>query len=191
MSYRKWTLRLKVMGSLGASWPLGAALFSVGLGALVGIGGYTFVYAEGLSYFKTDPRACVNCHIMQPQYDGWQKSGHHTVAVCVDCHLPQEFVHKYLVKTENGWRHGKMFTTGNFQQPIEVKPAGQMVLQANCVRCHADLTADMRAANQAHSTNQSHSGEIQCVKCHSDVGHGGRSGIGGPLRPDELSALSK
>lgn len=174
------------MGGRGASWPLGAAIFSVGLGALVGIGGYTFVYAEGLSYFKTDPRACVNCHIMQPQYDGWQKSGHHTVAVCVDCHLPQEFVHKYLVKAENGWRHGKMFTTGDFQQPIEVKPAGQKVLQANCVRCHAELTAEMRSG----AADRGHSGEIPCVKCHSDVGHSGRSGIGGPLRAEELAAWS-
>jgi len=39
------------------------------LGVLLGIGGTTFNYAEGLSYLSTDPAACANCHIMQPQYD--------------------------------------------------------------------------------------------------------------------------
>jgi hypothetical protein len=27
------------------------------------------------SYLSTDPRACVNCHVMNPQYDAWLKSG--------------------------------------------------------------------------------------------------------------------
>ena len=34
----------------------------VGVGA--GVGGYTFRYAEGLSYLSTDPKACANCHII-------------------------------------------------------------------------------------------------------------------------------
>ncbi len=89
-----------------------------------GIGGYTFRYAKGLSYFKTDPRACANCHIMQPEYDAWKASSHHTVAVCIDCHLPHEFMPKYLVKAENGWRHGEKFTTQDFVEPIVVAGAG-------------------------------------------------------------------
>ena len=55
------------------------------LGVAFGIGGFTFRYAEGFSYFQTDPKACVNCHIMRPQFDAWQKSSHHAVAVCVEC----------------------------------------------------------------------------------------------------------
>ena len=39
------------------------------LGVPAGIGVFTFVYAKGFSYLSTDPRACVNCHIMNPQYD--------------------------------------------------------------------------------------------------------------------------
>src|SRR5688572_15685025 len=81
------------------AWPLG---LSVVMGLFAGIGGYTFRYAEGLSYFSKDPKACVNCHIMQPEYDGWQKASHHTVAVCVDCHLPHAFIPKYYAKAENG-----------------------------------------------------------------------------------------
>ena len=68
------------------------------LGAVLGMGAFTFRYAEGLSYFSTDPRACKNCHIMNDEYASWTKSVHHATAKCIDCHLPQEFVPKYLAK---------------------------------------------------------------------------------------------
>ena len=61
-----------------------AIVLAVLVGLLLGTGAFTFKYAEGLSYFSTDPKACVNCHIMTPQYDSWQKSSHHAVATCVD-----------------------------------------------------------------------------------------------------------
>jgi hypothetical protein len=54
------------------------------LGIPVGVGALTFVYAKGFSYLSPDPRACVNCHIMNPQYDAWLKSGHRQAAACVD-----------------------------------------------------------------------------------------------------------
>ena len=57
-------------------------LVAVCVGSLAGFGSYTFRYAEGLSYFSTDPRACANCHIMRRQYDGWQHASHHAVATC-------------------------------------------------------------------------------------------------------------
>ncbi len=41
------------------------------LGIPAGIGAFTFVYAKGFSYLSTDPRACVNCHIMNQHYDAW------------------------------------------------------------------------------------------------------------------------
>jgi cytochrome c nitrite reductase small subunit len=165
---------------------LGPLLLALALGALAGVGGYTFSYAKGLSYFSHDPRACVNCHIMQREYDGWQKSGHHHVAVCIDCHLPEAFVPKYLAKSENGWRHGKLFTVGGFVEPIEVKAAGREILQNNCVRCHGQLTADMRrvAPLSGHPDSQN----LPCVHCHADVGHGERAGLGGPQSPAERGA---
>jgi hypothetical protein len=65
-------------------------------------------------YFSKDPAACANCHIMNSEYDSWQKASHHTVAKCVDCHLPHDFVPKYLAKAENGMRHSYGFTFQNF-----------------------------------------------------------------------------
>ena len=42
-------------------------------GILLGLISYSFYYAKRMSYFSSDPKACVNYHIMQPQYDSWQK----------------------------------------------------------------------------------------------------------------------
>ncbi|HET9953831.1 MAG TPA: cytochrome c nitrite reductase small subunit [Polyangiaceae bacterium] len=169
--------------------PTGPLLLSIALGILAGIGSYTFSYAKGLSYLSTDPRACVNCHIMQREYDGWQKASHHTSAVCVDCHLPVEFIPKYVAKTENGWRHGKLFTTGGFVEPIEIKPAGLVILQQNCIRCHASLTADMRAHGSL-GTAQDKAG-VPCLHCHANVGHGDRAGLGGPIGEAEKHELQQ
>ena len=44
------------------------------LGFVLGGGAYTFIYAKGASYLTNDPKACINCHVMQEQYDGWIKS---------------------------------------------------------------------------------------------------------------------
>ena len=168
----------------GGRGRVGPIALAVALGALAGVGGYTFTYAKGLSYFSHDPRACVNCHIMQREYDSWQKGGHHHVAVCIDCHLPEAFVPKYLAKAENGWRHGKLFTTGGFVEPIEVKATGRAILQANCVRCHAALTADMRGTeSDVHPGTAT--GNFSCTHCHADVGHGEHAGLGGPPTENE------
>ena len=65
------------------------------LGAALGLGSYTFAYAQGWAYLTDDPRACANCHVMNEQYDGWIKSSHRSVAVCNDCHVPHSLVAKY------------------------------------------------------------------------------------------------
>ena len=94
---------------------------SIGIGILFGLGGYTFYYAEGASYLSNDPKACVNCHIMRDQYDGWQKSSHHQVATCNDCHTPHALIPKYASKMENGFWHSYGFTFQNFPEPIRIK----------------------------------------------------------------------
>jgi cytochrome c nitrite reductase small subunit len=143
-------------------------LVSASLGFLMGLGGYTFFYAEGLSYLSNDPKACVNCHIMREQYDGWQKASHHQVATCNDCHVPHEFIPKYLAKMENGFWHSKGFTLQDFHEPIRIKPRNRAILQENCVGCHAELVGLIAT----HPGNDHQM--LDCAKCHADVGHGPR-----------------
>ena len=149
-------------------------LLAATVGILLGVGGYTFLYAEGLSYMSDDPKVCINCHIMQPQYDSWQKASHHGVAVCVDCHLPHDFLGKYIAKAENGWHHSKAFTTQDFHEPIMIKAPNARILQDNCLACHQDLVHELVVGLNGSAE------EVQCVHCHITVGHGETTGLGGP-----------
>ena len=88
-------------------------------GLLLGLGGYTFIYARGASYMTNDPNACANCHIMREQFEGWQRSSHRSVAVCNDCHAPHDLIGKYMTKARNGFWHSFYFTTGTFHEPIQ------------------------------------------------------------------------
>lgn len=149
-------------------------LVSIALGVLAGVGAVTFGYAEGLSYLSTDPAACANCHIMNPQYASWQKASHHTVATCVDCHLPHDFVGKYIAKAENGWNHSRAFTLQDFHEPIQINQKNSEILQRNCLECHGEYTSVQAAGGPDAAP--------RCVRCHATVGHGVRAGLGGPLR---------
>ncbi|NIP31393.1 MAG: cytochrome c nitrite reductase small subunit [Candidatus Dadabacteria bacterium] len=156
-----------------------AIILSFAVGALIGLGGYTFYYGEGLSYLSKDPKACVNCHIMQSQYNSWQKASHHTAATCVQCHLPQEFLKRYISKAVNGYNHSKAFTFQDFHEPIMITKQNSLILQNNCIECHRGITENLTHGITADLK------EIKCVKCHREVGHGESVGLGGPIRPKE------
>jgi len=141
---------------------------------LLGVGSYTFLYAKGLSYMSDDPEVCINCHIMQSQYDSWQKSSHHAVAVCVDCHLPHDFLGKYIAKADNGWHHSKGFTLQNFHEPIMIKAPNARILQDNCLACHQDMVHELVVGVNGPAE------AVRCVHCHVTVGHGETTGLGGP-----------
>jgi cytochrome c nitrite reductase small subunit len=149
----------------------GAIPLAVLIGILFGVGGFTFHYAEGFSYFSKDPAACKNCHIMRPQFDSWQKSSHHTAATCADCHLPHDFFGKYVAKAENGFNHSKAFTLQNFHEPIMIKEKNSRILEKNCIECHSRLVDRLvRCCTVTQGTRQ-------CVHCHRSAGHGESAGI--------------
>ncbi|MDA3926714.1 MAG: cytochrome c nitrite reductase small subunit [Kiritimatiellae bacterium] len=156
------------------------AVLATMLGLLIGIGIFTFKYAEGLSYLSADPKACINCHIMNPQYDSWQKSSHHNVATCVDCHLPHTFIPKYIAKAENGYHHSLAFTTQNFHEPVMIKQKNSHILQHNCVKCHENMVFEMFRRDIANPD------AVSCIHCHATVGHGTLpTSIGGADRGEE------
>lgn len=135
------------------------------IGVPAGVGAFTFVYAKGFSYLSSDPSACVNCHIMKPQYQAWQQGGHRHAATCVECHLPHAGVEKWIAKADHGFRHSTAFTFQNFKEPIEITPRDRVLVQQNCVRCHQPL---VETVTGAHATAR---GPVDCLHCHRDVGH--------------------
>ena len=99
-----------------------AVAVGVVVGLLLGIGGYTFVYARGASYLTNDPAACANCHVMREQYDGWQRSSHRSVAVCNDCHAPHDLVGKYMTKARTASGTRSTSRPARFPDPIRIPP---------------------------------------------------------------------
>jgi cytochrome c nitrite reductase small subunit len=150
-----------------------AVLLAAVVGAAIGLSVFTFKYAEGLSYFSTDPKACANCHIMNDQYASWAKGPHHGDAGCVDCHLPHDFFGKYLAKALNGYHHSKGFTLQDFHEPILIKPRNAEILQQSCLRCHGDFVHDALVTGARPQGARSVE-DGRCVHCHRGVGHGAR-----------------
>lgn len=134
-------------------------------GIVIGLGCYSFIYAKGYSYMSDDPKACVNCHIMQDNLNSWQKSAHHHVAKCNDCHLPHNIVGKYAVKALNGWAHSSAFTLQNFHEPILIKEHSLQVVKNSCLTCHQPMVQAMDRSNANHNE------DANCLHCHRGVGH--------------------
>jgi cytochrome c nitrite reductase small subunit len=157
---------------------LPAIILGAIIGLAIGIGAYTFIYAKGGSYMTNDPAACANCHIMEEHYEGWVKSSHRSVATCNDCHTPDGFVSKYLTKASNGFWHSFGFTTGDFPDPLRIKPGNREITEQACRRCHGDIVEAIEAgahmpgaAQQTGSAGIVEESEISCVRCHATVGH--------------------
>jgi cytochrome c nitrite reductase small subunit len=133
------------------------------LGGIFGLGTFTFLYAEGYSYFSDNPDACVNCHVMRDVYDRWSHSSHKAVAVCNDCHTPHVYPDAYVIKAINGWNHSVAFTTFDFPEPIQITDLNRRVVMENCRYCHGDFVISII----------NHEGEdpSNCLRCHAGVGH--------------------
>jgi cytochrome c nitrite reductase small subunit len=139
-------------------------IMGVAIGLLLGVGGYTFIYARGGSYFTNDPKACANCHIMREQFEDWQRSSHRSVAVCNDCHAPHDLIGKYITKGRNGFWHSFYFTTGTFPEPIRITPRNARITEEACRTCHADIVHAIDAFPRRDQP-------LLCVSCHRNVGH--------------------
>lgn len=132
---------------------------------------YTAHYAQMFSYLSDNPRACINCHIMNEQYNSWKSSPHATRATCNDCHVPHDSIFsKYYVKAEDGLRHSVKFTLQNFHEPIMLPKGARNIVNDNCVRCHDQMTHQLRV--ETRHARDGFSGGVNCVHCHASVAHG-------------------
>ncbi len=142
------------------------------VGMLMGLGGFTFVYAKGNSYLQDDPAVCGNCHIMREHLDAWNKSSHKDVATCNDCHTPHDPVGKYTVKAKNGFWHSFYFTTGTYPDPLRITEANHRVTEEACRYCHEDLTASIdHGGTPTEAELESDQEAFTCTRCHRYVGH--------------------
>ena len=113
-----------------------------------------------------DAAACANCHVMREQFDGWLKSSHRAVATCNSCHTPHNIFGKYLTKASNGFWHSFFFTTGGYEDNIQIKPHSREITEQACRTCHGEIVDAIEALRPAASGAQ-----LACLSCHNSVGH--------------------
>ena len=67
-----------------------------------------------------------------------------------------------------GWNlHTLAFTTGDFPDPIRIKPRNARRTQAACLHCHAELVHALLPVEQGGDS-------LDCVHCHAAAGHAQR-----------------
>lgn len=161
--------------------------------AFVGLGLYVLRLSNAASYLSDDPQACVNCHLMTPQYITWNHSSHREVAHCNDCHVPHNNIfNKYYFKAKDGLYHSSIFTLRAEPQVIKARAPSIEVIQDNCIRCHESQVTDAKMAGfvEDHHTNRT---ERTCWTCHREVPHGrvkSLSAVGHQIEPIRAHAPS-
>lgn len=141
-------------------------------GIFVGLGLYVLYISNAVSYLSDNPKTCVNCHVMYPQYATWERGSHGRGITCNDCHVPQNNIFaKYLFKASDGLRHATYFTMRWEPQVIQIKEAGKRAVQDNCIRCHNNLIhpVALRSINNKSVEDQT---ERYCWDCHRETPHG-------------------
>ena len=146
----------------------------------IGVFAYVVNISKALSYLSSDPKACINCHVMNTQYATWQHSSHAQRANCVDCHLPRDnMVNKYIAKAKDGYNHTVAFTFNTYKNAIKISDDGAKRVQENCISCHASINANVVSnsdLNHKYDDPSVATGR-RCWECHKEVPHGKVRGL--------------
>lgn len=141
-------------------------------GIFTGLGLFSVYLGKAHLYLSDRPEACVNCHIMAPQYATWNHSSHREKAHCNDCHVPHNnVINKYYFKANDGLRHSTLFTLRMERQVIRILEPGARVVQNNCIRCHEQLLVDPKLEASVAMYRGVREGR-RCIECHKEVPHG-------------------
>jgi cytochrome c nitrite reductase small subunit len=144
---------------------------------IIAIAGFAYILyiSKALSYLSSDPKACINCHVMNTQYATWQHSSHAREATCIECHLPTDgFVEKYMAKALDGWNHSKAFTLNTYDHAMKISDDGARRVQQNCISCHKNVASTLSTnADQYHNFDDEYvENGRKCWSCHKSVPHG-------------------
>ncbi len=133
---------------------------------------YIIHISKAFSYLSNDPKACINCHVMNTSYATWQHSSHARNATCADCHLPRDnFVNKYIAKAKDGLHHSFAFTFHQYRDSIQISKDGADRVQKNCISCHPRQSSTV-VHNEDVNHQNTDAKQGYCWRCHRDVPHG-------------------
>ena len=159
--------------------------------SLFGLGLYVLKLSNAAAYLSDDPQACVNCHVMTPQYMTWARSAHREVATCNDCHVPHNNIfNQYYFKAMDGLYHSYIFTIRAEPQVIQARQPSVEVIQDNCIRCHAPQVTDAKTAAFVEDHHYKRT-DRTCWECHRETPHGrvkSLSAVGHMIEPISAQA---
>ncbi len=159
-------------------------------GATTGLVGYTFHMSRAHSYLSDAPSACINCHIMTPYYQSWQRSSHAVWTHCNDCHVPQDNTFsKYAFKAMDGLYHSAVFTMKAEPMVIRPRDASKGVIMDNCIRCHTQLNTEFVKTGMIRYVGVKEGEGKACWDCHRNVPHTEVSNIASS--PNVIAPLPK
>ncbi len=145
---------------------------AVAAGVFFGIGLAVFHVSGGTSYLSANSEACINCHLMSPQFARWSHASHRDRATCIECHLPQQnAAATWMEKANSGLRHMLVYTLRREPFVIRARQASSDNIQANCVRCHK-ARIDTTHLVTVDGDAVRHGDGRYCWQCHQAVGHG-------------------
>jgi cytochrome c nitrite reductase small subunit len=150
----------------------------------VGLFGYVVKASNMVSYISSDPKVCINCHVMNTHYATWQHNSHRQKASCVQCHLPQHsLVAKMLAKSRDGFKHSVAMTFHTYEHNIRASDSALNRIQANCIGCHREAVSQMMSNSELYQVSEG-SGGRRCWSCHREVPHGVNASL--TATPDNL-----
>lgn len=132
---------------------------------------------------------CISCHEMSPRLEEMKASSHAKAADgteigCADCHVPNAIGPKFMfVKTFIGMKDLVVHYFGdpeNLSRRAMQAPARRFIDDANCLRCHQDLTKDAKGEGPVsevgrlcHEAYQGTNGNTSrnCAGCHFNLAH--------------------
>ena len=138
-------------------------------GGICGLAVLASILTNATSYLGDDPKACINCHVMIPQFVSWERSSHREVAHCSDCHIPHDtFLNKWAYKFKSGAVDTDVYITHGEPKVITLKESSVETVKNNCIRCHAEQTMALRIHNET---------DRKCWDCHREMIHGRPYGL--------------
>jgi len=160
---KRWITSILTLRFMSPAWRLPCWIM---LGVAVGMACTVAQVSRVTSYMSDSPETCINCHVMNAEYESWQKSSHAKVASCNDCHVPQDnLLSKLAFKARDGIYHSYVFTTRQEPQVITLSKGAIPVVEANCRRCHSNLVDEIHLAKPVETNHR-------CWDCHREVPHG-------------------
>ncbi len=164
--------------------PVGAVVFFAA--GIVFWGGFN--WAMELSNTET---FCISCHEMRDfVYEEYKQTIHYTNrtgvrAVCSDCHVPKEWIHKVVrkIKATNEVYHkvlGSIDTPEKFEakrlhMAERVWAAMRATDSRECRNCHSLVSMDLdeqdKSARKKHTLERAAEKGETCIDCHQGIAH--------------------